>query len=601
MRFFEREKQKGDCMSTIKHENMAQMVSVATKQNWNRLNVSNFDDRLISRANKKLSSKRIIPVEYFSNPSNVKPLLELLSFVKEKNFAAKDVLFSMALQILKKRKIFNAKKSSLQRVLSEYPYLKIDAIDDFALPDDEHDLLGLFYQCLKTEGGKNIEGSYYTPAFIAEKLLSEIKFDDDETYLDPSCGSSNLLLTVKGAKPHQLFGIDIDPIAVMISKFNLIIKYADYDFYPQIFCLDFLNPVSLFSYENILNGNLKFDYIITNPPWGAIDEGKESFKEIASKESYSRFIIQAVDYLKEGGLLRYLLPRAFLNVKTHSDIRKFIAVNYSIEKITFYPNSFSGVFTKFIDVSIRKSPPQKSFLFESDGNIIKTKMPSHKTNAGFIFSILNDMDLQLLNLIYDRDYLTLKDSVWALGIVTGNNKEKLSDFYKDGYEKIWTGKEIKPYKLEPNKKFILYDRTKFQQAARDEIYRSPQKLVYKFISDKLIFAFDCEKRLFLNSANILIPKIKGMSIKSVLLFLNSQLFQFVYKKKFEDIKILRGNLSELPFAQISSEQDKMFAALADEILDGNSSAQMKAQDEIYDLYGIDRERQKYMKEILWNS
>ena len=564
---------------TIK--NMSQIISPATNQNWSRLNVSNFDERLISRANKKLSAKNIIPVEYFSNPSNIKTISQMLSFVRENNFADKDVLFSLALRLLKERRIFNAKKNAVQKLLSEYPCLKIDAIDDFSLPNDESDLLGLFYQCLKTEGSKNTEGSYYTPSFIAEKLLEGMKLEDGQIYLDPSCGSSNLLLNIDGAKPHQLFGIDIDPIAVMISKFNLIMKYQGYDFYPQIFCADFLNAA------NIFGGNLNFDYIITNPPWGSVNLANEDiFRAIKSRETFSHFIVAAMAYLKQGGLLRFLLPHSFMNVKSHEGIRVFLVENFCIEKMSLYPNSFSGVFTKFIDISVRNLPPKKSFLFDVGGENIKAQIAPRKINPHCVFSILSDEDLDLLDRIYDRDFLTLKDSIWALGIVTGNNRERLIDFYKDGYERIWTGKEIKAYEIAPAKKFIRYDRDSLQQAARDEIYRSPQKLVYKFISDKMSFALDCEKRLFLNSANILIPKIEGMSIKTVLLFLNSDLFHFVYKKKFADIKVLRANLSELPFAKISLAQDKMFEGLADEILDGNLSAHVKAQKEILDLYGL---------------
>lgn len=46
----------------------------------------------------------------------------------------------------------------------------------------------------------------------------------------------------------------------------------------------------------------------------------------------------------------------------------------------------------------------------------------------------------------------LSRSEWALGIVTGNNKNKVFSDYKKGLEPVYTGKEVLPYKLgEPNK------------------------------------------------------------------------------------------------------------------------------------------------------
>ena len=95
-------------------------------------------------------------------------------------------------------------------------------------------------------------------------------------------------------------------------------------------------------------------------------------------------------------------------------------------------------------------------------------------------------------------------------------------------EKIYTGKEIKPYFLEQARHYIFYQRQALQQTAKEEYYRAKEKLVYKFISKKLVFAYDNTGSLFLNSANILIPSIPNMSIKTVMAFLNTPLYQFLY-------------------------------------------------------------------------
>lgn len=68
-------------------------------------------------------------------------------------------------------------------------------------------------------------------------------------------------------------------------------------------------------------------------------------------------------------------------------------------------------------------------------------------------------------------------SIWALGIVTGDNKKTLVDILLPEYEPVFTGKEVHRYTLAAPKKYIKYDRTKFQQVAKDEIYFASEKLI----------------------------------------------------------------------------------------------------------------------------
>ena len=138
-------------------------------------------------------------------------------------------------------------------------------------------------------------------------------------------------------------------------------------------------------------------------------------------------------------------------------------------------------------------------------------------------------------------------------------------------------------------RYIKYNRADFQQCAKDEFYRAKEKLVYKFVSSHLCFTYDNKQRLFLNSANILIPEVEGMSVKTVLAFLNSSLFNFLYVKRFNDLKILKGNLSTLPFPKITAEQDEKLSALVDSALGGDKEAPKAIDNLIYSLYGFGSE------------
>ena len=162
-------------------------------------------------------------------------------------------------------------------------------------------------------------------------------------------------------------------------------------------------------------------------------------------------------------------------------------------------------------------------------------------------------------------------------------------------------KEIYKYVLKPAKKYLIYDRTQLQQVARDSFYRAPEKLVYKFISNKLVFAYDDSQSLFLNSANILIPKVKNMSIKTVMAFLNSELFQYYYMQIFGEIKILKGNLLQIPFPEIDESTNIRVEKIVDSILQGETQLEEILQKEIYSIYNLSDEHISNVRSKLYGA
>ena len=567
-------------------------ISEATSRNWKRLH-SNGSGRLMSRANKQLSTKTIVPVEYFSNKDNVADIQRFVSFCKEQNYSVEKVLYSVGVELLKEAGIIDkphvaAALRALTPLMSLKPLRQPPLKALKSLPSDEPDLLGLLYQCFLLEGEKNRKGSYYTPSEVARNMTKNLDFSDGQTFFDPCCGSGSFILALEGASLSQIFACDNDPIAVMIAKINLLLKFPNEEFEPQIYCCDYLNTINA---VNAING-LKANYIISNPPWGAVIFDS-SGNPISTKESFSFFFEKAFNQLDNEGIIRFLLPESILNVKCHRNFRKFLLENTDIQSITRYPGTFSGVQTKYIDIECTRhfdrSEMKWSEVEKSSSNVITVKdfsTPFHsaRNDDGHVskaalyltknlnFNLLSDSDLEKVQKILAKGKYTLKDSIWALGVITGDNKNKVKNRQGRGMEPIFTGKEIESYTLKSPRHFIKYERSEFQQVAKDEIYRADEKLVYKFISKNLVFAYDNSKSLFLNSANILIPRIPGMSIKTVLAFLNSELFKFLYKSLFGEIKILKGNLLELPFPDISPEIDKKLTKLVDEVLKGNKSA-----------------------------
>ena len=630
------------------------LISPATRQNWRKLGIlqnQNLDlkisnsvnpknhtqitkHKLTTRANKKLSCKNIIPTEYFCNANNIALVQRIVRFIIKKNYSTQNAIYSLALNLLKSKNLL--RKAHTQAVLDTYKDFASDFAQDFqsgfacyddlldiALPCDEADLLGLIYQCLLLEGEKNIAGAYYTPHAITKEMTKGLDFGNGEIFLDPACGSGAFMLSLDNANPNQIFGIDNNPLAVFIAKINMLLKFSDMDFFPQIYCADFLDcKENLFqSTNNILNK--EFDYICTNPPWGiyrknAYRGGKKAqYKNtnptqsiITSGERFSLFFVKSYAKLKPNGVMNFLLPNAMLNVKAHKDLREFILRNGALEQIKHYANIFSGVSTEFVSITHKKYPESRADK-TTQSNPKSQKCKIIKNNDEFLtplsaflqsqnhnFSALSNKDLEIIKKVKSIGKYDLGQSIWALGIVTGDNKNALHKERTQGSEKIYTGKEIAPYRLKEARNFIVYDRTRFQQVAKDEYYRAGEKLVYKFISSKLVFAYDESKALFLNSANILIPKIPNMSIKTALGFLNSELFAYLHSVLFGEIKVLKGNLAQLPFPKITSKQDSEICALVSSIISGDSAIEATLQDKIYEMYQISSDEQNHIKRVL---
>ena len=102
----------------------------------------------------------------------------------------------------------------------------------------------------------------------------------------------------------------------------------------------------------------------------------------------------------------------------------------------------------------------------------------------------------------------------------------------------------------------------------------------------------------MNSANVLIPEIPGMSIKTVLAFLNSKFLRYYYSVFFGDIKILKGNLLQLPFPAISPEKSAEIDHLVDMILSGSDAAETSLQNLIYESYRISDEEIEFIEKTL---
>lgn len=571
-------------------------ISKATEYNWKKLN-SDSKEKLTKRANKTQSTKRITATSYLDDP-DANALLQRVFTIES---TIDNIMYTLVYSALSQKGLLQ--KKHVQDFLQKYTNLERLNIDvPKCIWNSDKDILGFIYQSLITEGEKNITGQYYTNKSVVEYILNGKTLTDTETFLDPCCGSGAFLMGVSTNNPSNLYGFDINPIAVMIASANLIIKYSNIEFVPHIFCIDYLDK-NLFVNDRV-DISFKFDNIYTNPPWGSDKDGLyiANYPSIKSKERASMVIAESLTRLKENGTLYFLLPTSLLKIKSHNDIRRHILSNTTICQIDLYKDRFDGVFTDYFSIKVcpQKTPKQTYVVTNDIGNSIVTLSDSDYKAGNIAIETFSKLDNSIISKMEASCNDKLSHSIWALGIVTGDNKNKVKKEKSEGLEPVYVGKNIAPFKLQDESSYILFEPENFQQCAKEEYFRAPEKLIYRFIAKYPIVAYDDKQCLCLNSANILIPELDSISIKSVAALLNSTLYHYYYSLRFSDIKVLKGNLQELPFPKLTKEQDKELCTLVTNIQSSSFSTEYKQEldRKVYSIFGINPVEQEQIESRL---
>lgn len=469
-------------------------------------------------------------------------------------------------------------------------------ISDYAYISGE-DTLGLLYQSLCNIGDRKTSGSYYTPTFLAKNLVNNhlSMLSENKTVLDPSCGTGIFLLQLPKNLPLQnIYGNDINPLSVTLARINLALKYhvtasEEIEIIKKnISVTDFLssfdNEGRVASEKSVLG--ISYDIILGNPPWGAklSSEEKKKYRNAfscaagSSIEIFDLFIEQSLRLLAPEGILSFVLPEAVLTVRTHTPVRKLLLQNTFVRSIEYLGEVFEQVHCPSVILTVGKDTSIPFFknvtVKRSDASAFTTYVERTIHADSFPFTLTDEEYLLLQKIQSNPSRTTLVDkSIFALGIVTGNNSELLHVTPAPGTEPIIKGSDISKYHINSASGYITFAPDKLQQTAPEEFYRAPEKLFYRFINKKLIFAYDTTGLLSLNSCNILIPQIPGLSVKYVLAILNSSVAQFIFEKKFRSVKVLRSHLEQIPIPLADEATQKEIVELVDRLMNLEETSQ----------------------------
>ncbi|HOO70576.1 MAG TPA: N-6 DNA methylase [Spirochaetota bacterium] len=506
---------------------------------------------------------------------------------------------------------------------------------------NEGDLLGYIYQNLQTKEHKKNKGQFFTDntivSFIINRSLHDLQ-KDQIRILDPACGSGQFLISavrnlcrdqysdsarkqkIKSLIKESIFGLDIDPVAVSIARYNLSKISGCCCDEINIHRVDFLRRDDL-NLCSCFNDHEPFDLITGNPPWGSKMSNeikryyhKNYFAARSGINTFTLFIERSFDFIASGGIISFLVPQAYLNIKAHKNSREYLLENSLIRNIALWGERFKGVFAPAVSIIVQEeksAAKRKSNITEihsaPDTRDIATVVPqsSYHFHPDAIFNInYSRKAANIISAIEEKNCFYLKGKAkFFLGIVTGNNALHISREQNELFpDKIIIGRDVHPYTLSFSSHYFNFNRESLQQVAPRGLYTTPNKILYRFIGKRLTFALDTDGHYTLNNVNGFIPGYDLLNIESTLSILNSAVIQYYYEKNFFTIKVLRGNLEQLPIKIISADNQKKLKKFTEELLHTgagtNNTVRSNIEDIIFHEYGIKDKLAYYISEHL---
>jgi type I restriction enzyme M protein len=286
-------------------------------------------------------------------------------------------------------------------------YSLIDKFTEVDLhPDkiDNHMMGSIFEELLRkfSEMSNETSGEHYTPRDIVKLLVSMVFSGDDEnlkgegiirSIYDPCCGTGGMLTigkewvneNISSDVMFQLYGQELNPQTFSICKSDFLITGED----PERIKLGS-------SLSNDQHEGRRYDYMVTNPPFGVSWKSEKSFIDEESNNPLGRFSV-GTPRSSDGSLL--FLQHMISKMKPEgsrigvvfngsplftgdsgsgeSEIRKWIIENDWLECIVSLPDSLffnTGISTYVWIVSNKKKTNRKGKVQLIDGSSLFKSM-----------------------------------------------------------------------------------------------------------------------------------------------------------------------------------------------------------------------------------
>jgi len=322
-----------------------------------------------------------------------------------------------------------AKADLLFLLIKEFSESKVDLHPDKVSNQE----MGTIYEELVrrfSEQSNEEAGDHFTPREVV-KLMTHLMFisskeeimkkDLIKTVYDPACGtggmltsSENYINSINKDVKVVLFGQELQPETFAICKSDMLIKGEDAD--------KITGPLSTLSKDQF--PDMKFDYIISNPPYGVEWKKDEDAVKKEAEYGFSRRFGAGLPRINDGQLLFIQHMISKMNTKNEksrvavitngsplftgdagsgeSNIRKWIMENDLIEAIIALPNQLfynTGINTYIWIMSNKKNENKKGKIQLVNAKSFFKKM---RKSLGNKRNKLGDKDIETIVTLYDN-------------------------------------------------------------------------------------------------------------------------------------------------------------------------------------------------------
>jgi len=255
--------------------------------------------------------------------------------------------------------------------------------------DNEIDTFGDTYEFLMkmyaSNAGKS-GGEFYTPQEVSELLaeLASINNDHIDSVYDPACGSGSLLMkfskTVGKTNPElKYYGQEINPTTYNLCRINMFLHNINFSNFDIKLGDTLLKP---------MHKGLKFDAIVSNPPYSLPWIGKEN-PLLINDERYApasvlapqsksdlAFTMHMLHHLKETGTCAIVeFPGVLYRGNDEQKIRQYLVSNNYVDTIIQLPeNLFYGVPISTCIIVLKKSAKRDSKILFIDASKMADKI-----------------------------------------------------------------------------------------------------------------------------------------------------------------------------------------------------------------------------------
>lgn len=228
---------------------------------------------------------------------------------------------------------------------------------DFGKASDRHLFNDIYENILKDLQSAGNSGEYYTPRAVTQFMVDMVNPQLGERVLDFACGTGGFLVCalehlrkqVKSVEDERklqnaVIGIEKKPLPHMLCTTNMILHNIDN---PRI-----KHDNSLSYPVKDIKTKDKVDIILTNPPFGGIEEDgvQDNFPtKYKTKETADLFLILLMHKLNQTGRAAIVLPDGFLfGEGNKTTIKEKLLNEFNLHTIVRLPN---GVFSPYTGIN----------------------------------------------------------------------------------------------------------------------------------------------------------------------------------------------------------------------------------------------------------